>query len=93
MEGAAAVEISANGGADFSRGGLRYWYEPSPSVIALQPASIRASLMEEEAAMVTVYGKHFKTGRDLSCTLGASRKTDEAIFVSSTAIVLSLIHI
>ena len=84
------VEVSTNGGVDFSHGGLRFGYERSPSVSAIYPTRILASATKSQVTTVTVYGKHFKAGRDIKCKLGSSGAATEAIYVSTTSILCQL---
>jgi hypothetical protein len=90
VQGAVGVEVSINGGADYSHGGLKYWYEESPSVSSLKPMTIWPSVVKADVMTVTVYGKHFKAERDLTCRLGANNHVSEEVYVSSTRIMCGL---
>ena len=84
------VEVSTNGGVDSSHSGLRFGYERSPSVSAIYPTRIVASVTKSQVTTVTVYGKHFKAGRDIKCKLGSRGAATEATHVSTTSILCQL---
>jgi len=81
-EGAVSVEISLNGGADFTASGRQYVYEPSPTVDSLRPSWVVAGVAKQE---ITVIGRHFKDAPESSCGMGVNSMV-RAVYVSTSMV-------
>jgi hypothetical protein len=83
VAGAVAVEISLNGGVDYTASGKQYVYETNPTVDSLRPSWVIAGVANQ---VVTVVGRHFKKTQELSCRMGVNA-TVSAVYVSSSSVV------
>jgi hypothetical protein len=81
----AEVELSFNGGADFTEDSKRYIYEQGVTVTQIWPS--HATLRGEGwQTVVTVLGSHFQDREDLSCRYGLNSIVKGG-YTSSTAVV------
>jgi len=62
-----ALEVSANGGADFTRDGVEFLYEAGATVEGLMPSW---GMSGRAGQVVTVSGRHFAQSSELSCRFG-----------------------
>ena len=81
--GSATVEVSMNGGADFTTDGREYLYEAGTRVMSLYPSH---GVAGEKGQTVTVVGENFEQTEGLSCRFGASSAV-RAQYVSSSLVV------
>ena len=81
-EGAVAVEISLNGGVDYTSSGKQFVYQSNPTVDSLEPAWAVAG---EANQVITVVGRHFKNAHGLSCRMGVDTSV-AAEYVSSSLV-------
>jgi len=81
-EGAVAVEISLNGGVDYTASGKKFVYESNPIVESLNPSWAVAGVAQQ---VITVVGQHFKQTLELSCRMGVNT-TVAAKYVSSSIV-------
>lgn len=77
-----SVEISLNGGADFTASGRQYVYETSPTVDSLRPSWVVAGVAKQE---ITVIGRHFKDAPESSCRMGVNSMV-RAVYVSTSMV-------
>jgi hypothetical protein len=80
------VEVSFNGGADFTSDGHRFVYEEQALVETLVPSAGRSG---QAGQVVTVIGRHFMQGSELSCMFGRSSRVP-VLHQSSTVVVCSV---
>jgi len=85
--GLVSVEVSFNGGADFSSNGHRFMYEEPAMVEALVPSAVRSG---EAGQVVTVLGRHFGRNSELSCQFGRNSLVAVLQHVSSSAVVCAV---
>ena len=85
MRGTVAVEVSMNGGADFTGSGVEYMYEQGIRLSDLRPSEGRAG---KAGQTVTVVGEGFPRMGGLSCLFGMQQRT-RAYYVSDTAVLCS----
>ena len=83
MRGTVAVEVSMNGGADFTGSGVEYMYEQGIRISGLRPSEGRA---DKGGQTVTVIGEGFPRAGGLSCWFGMHQRT-RAYYVSDTAVL------
>ena len=62
-----ALEVSGNGGADFTKDGIDFVYEASATVESLVPSW---GVSGKAGQAVTVLGRHFARSSELSCRVG-----------------------
>ena len=85
--GLVSVELSFNGGADFTSSGHRFMYEEPAVVEKLVPSAVRSG---EAGQVVTVIGRHFAHSSELSCLFGRDSLVAVLQRVSSTAVVCAV---
>ena len=85
MRGTVAVEVSMNGGADFTGSGVEYMYEQGIRISGLRPSEGRA---DKGGQTVTVIGEGFPRAGGLSCWFGMHQRT-RAYYVSDTAVLMN----
>jgi hypothetical protein len=85
LGGMVEVDVSINGGADFTSAGVPFAYVAQATVTQIVPSSAVAGASGQ---LVTVVGGHFATSR-LMCGFGKSERT-QARIVSSTSLVCSV---
>jgi len=85
--GAVALEVSFNGGADFTSDGHRFMYEEQAVVEALVPSAGRSG---QAGQVVTVAGRHFVGSSELSCLFGRNLRVAVLQHVSSTTVVCAV---
>ena len=83
--GEVMVEVSMNGGADFTSNGKKFVYEQGATSTALQPSAGRSGLNDH---VVTVVGRHFEATNHLRCRIGHTHVP--ARLMTSSTIVCSL---
>ena len=76
------LEVSVNGGADFTADGREYLYEAAATVVSVTPSR---GLAGSDGQVVTVVGSNFVQTADLSCRFGMS-SSSRALFLSSTSV-------
>ena len=81
-EGAVALEVSLNGGVDYTASGKRYVYQSSATVESLRPSSVVAGAANQ---VITVVGRYFERTEGLSCRMGANA-TVSAVYASSSMV-------
>ena len=84
--GLVSVEVSFNGGADFTADGHRFVYEEQAVVEAVVPSTGRSGQSGQE---VTVIGRHFIQGNALSCLFGRESRV-AGLHVSSSTVVCAV---
>ena len=77
-----ALEVSANGGADFTRDGMEFLYEAGATVEGLMPSW---GVSGRGGQVVTVSGRHFAQSGELSCRFGLDGSS-RGQYVSSTLV-------
>jgi hypothetical protein len=82
QRGPVALEVSANGGADFTSDGKMFMYEMGATVEGLLPSW---GLSMTGGQVVTVAGRHFEKSQDLSCRFGLAG-TSRGQYVTSTVV-------
>ena len=80
--GTVAVEVSVNGGSDFTSDRVEYLYEESATVTGLRP-SVGVSGASDQ--VVTVMGEHFARSAELVCRFGLN-ETVRATYESSSQV-------
>ena len=85
--GLVAVELSFNGGTDFTSDGHRFLFEEQALVEALVPSEGRSG---EAGQVVTVIGQHFMRSSELSCVFGRSQRVAVLQYLSSTTVVCAV---
>ena len=83
--GLVMVEVSANGGADFTSDGKMYMYEMGATVQGLQPSWGWSGAVGQ---VVTVVGHHFEQSPELSCRFGLEGRTP-GLYMTSSAVACS----
>ena len=81
-EGSVVMEISLNGGVDYTASGKQFVYESGAVVENLRPAWAVAGM---EGQVITVVGRYFKQTQELSCRMGVNT-TVSARYVSSSLV-------
>jgi hypothetical protein len=77
------VDVSANGGADFTNSGVEFMFEATATVEVVIPSQGAGGATGQT---VTVVGQHFARTRDLSCWFGVNG-TARARYFSSTVVM------
>jgi hypothetical protein len=77
-----ALEVSSNGGADFTRDGVEFLYEAGATVEGLMPSW---GVSGRAGQVVTVSGRHFAQSSELSCRFGLDGSL-RGQYVSSTLV-------
>ena len=80
-----AVDISMNGGVDFSASDSLFHYGRGATVDSLRPSQALAGVSGQT---ITVLGRHFEQTRELSCKMGLF--TFAAVYMSSTVVACNL---
>ena len=80
--GTVGVEVSVNGGADYTSDGREYLYQAGATVTRMHPSR---GLAGEDGQVVTVVGENFEQTGELSCRFGLNG-TVRGLFMSSTLI-------
>jgi hypothetical protein len=76
------VEVSMNGGADFTRSGKKFMYAPAATATALLPSMGRSG----PSQIVTVVGRNFEHTSELRCQVGDVQASMARYISTSTAI-------
>jgi len=82
VAGGVAVEVSVNGGADYTSDGKQYMYEAGALVSEVRPSRGISGMAGQ---VVTVVGAHFVHSGDLSCLFGVDGNV-QALYVSSSVV-------
>jgi hypothetical protein len=82
-EDAVAVEISTNGGADFTTSSVYFTYASTPTVFSISPS---AGPADSGGTVITVAGANFVPSTSITCEFGSSSLSSSARFVSSTTL-------
>jgi len=82
-QGQVAVEVSMNGGVDFTKGGIVFMYEQGIRIVELRPSEGRAG---KAGQIVTVMGQGFTRMAELSCWFGDNE--GRRAYIVSSSIVL-----
>ncbi|EKX41894.1 hypothetical protein GUITHDRAFT_112034 [Guillardia theta CCMP2712] len=77
------LQVSLNGGADFSGSAVEYAYEAGATVDEVRPSAGDSGV---DGQTVTVIGRHFGSGQGLSCLFG-TRGRVRGMPMTSTAVV------
>ncbi|KAJ1478186.1 hypothetical protein T484DRAFT_1818402, partial [Baffinella frigidus] len=80
--GVVALEVSVNGGADYSSSGRTYLFERAVVLSSVVPSRGKAGTADQ---VVTIVGEHFAHSQELSCRFGVNG-TVRGLFLSSTLI-------
>eukprot|EP00960_Hanusia_phi_P065907 766251-Hanusia_phi.AAC.1 len=80
------LEISLNGGYDFSDSGAEILYEDGVALTGVTPARV---ISDEPNQVVTIAGYHFKPGGRHICHFGRSAET-RAVYLTSSSLVCSV---
>ena len=86
--GMVMVELSNNGGSDFTAAGAGFMYQASVSVVSVRPSR---ALAGAEGQIVTVIGQNFGAG-DTMCLFGKSAVAPARIVSSTSLVCLAPVH-
>jgi len=81
--GEVMVEVSMNGGSDFTRSGKKFVYAPAATATGLLPSMGRSG---PGAQVVTVVGRNFEDTSELRCQIGLVQASIARYISTSTAI-------
>ncbi len=87
VAGGVAVEVSLNGGSDFTNDRVQYVYGTSASVQSVMPSRGTSGVSGQ---VVTVVGSDFQHGTGLSCRFGVSGLSVSGLYESSSLVVCTV---